>query len=196
MVAGYDLLNEPMVYTSVIPSLNASNVNEFYLKVIRSIRTVDPNHIIFLEPANMFSSFEVGEKIVWSPHFYPLSFSATYSSDARKILEEDLVAKYRTFILKSKSPMWLGEFGAFMKDSTYQSWLQDAKGLFDKYQLGWAWWGFNSEYDHIPVSLSSPSLSADSLTSQVLTVPTATSNASRGSNFLFPLSKNRAVSVL
>ena len=182
-VAGYDLLNEPMVYTSVIPYLNASHVNQFYLKVIRSIRTVDPNHIIFLEPANMFSSFEVKEKVVWSPHFYPLSFSATYSSNGTKILEADLVAKYRTLILKFKSPMWIGEFGAFMKDGTYQSWLQDAKGLFKKYQLGWAWWGFNSEYDHVPVSLSSPSLSAESLTSQALAVPNAPSSVSPRSTF-------------
>jgi len=195
-IAGYDLLNEPMVYTSVISYLNASHVNEFYLKVIRSIRTVDPNHIIFLEPANMFSNFEAGEKIVWSPHFYPLSFSSTYSSDARRILDEDLMAKYKTFILKSKRPMWIGEFGAFMKDGTYQSWLQDAKGLFDKYQVGWAWWGFNTEYHNIPALLSSPSLSGGNLGSQVLSAPNATSSASSKGSFLFSHTSNGAASFM
>jgi hypothetical protein len=39
--------------------------------------------------------------------------------------------------------MWIGEFGAFMDDhSCRDDWLQDAVGLFDKYQVGWTWWAF------------------------------------------------------
>jgi len=36
-VAGYDILNEPWIYNSVIPNLNASHVDSFYVKVIESI---------------------------------------------------------------------------------------------------------------------------------------------------------------
>jgi endoglycosylceramidase len=158
-VAGYDLFNEPWVYTSVLPYLNASHVNRFYLKIMQSIRTVDQNHIFFLEPSNMFSDLGVSDHIVWSPHFYTLAFSVTYSSDERKALEASIVAKYDTFVVQFKRPMWLGEFGAFMKDGTYQNWIQDTMELMDQYQLGWAWWGYKYEYNFIPSLLSSPVLS-------------------------------------
>lgn len=59
-------------------------------------------------------------------------------------------AKYKTFVLEMGSPMWIGEFGAFMKDGTDQNWLQDAKELFEKHQIGWAWWAFNDKQGPIP----------------------------------------------
>ncbi len=49
-----------------------------------------------------------------------------------------MAAKYQKFVLGSKVPMWIGEFGAFMKDHSAEDWLGDAKRLFDKYQVGWA----------------------------------------------------------
>jgi endoglycosylceramidase len=147
-VAGYDILNEPWIYTSVIPYLNAKHVDALYLKVINSIRAVDPNHIIFLEPANMYSSkFPVKDNIVWSPHFYPLSFVSTYRPQDARALEADLQAKLKRFALEMGGPIWIGEFGAFMKDESHHDWLRDATTLFDKYMVGWAWWAFGQELD-------------------------------------------------
>ncbi len=79
--------------------------------------------------------------------------------------EADLAAKYQTFVLGSKIPMWIGEFGAFMTDASTDNWLRDVKRLFDKYQVGWAWWacldpsGGNSIPDPIlnPYASASPS---------------------------------------
>jgi endoglycosylceramidase len=141
-IAGYDLLNEPWIYTSINPELNASNINSFYAKTTEAIRSVDQNHIIFLEPANMNTfntSFD--SKIAWSPHFYSWAFATTYYPENVTILENDMEAKYETFVLKLHLPMWIGEFGAFMKDQSAERWLEDAKALFDEYQVGWAWWG-------------------------------------------------------
>jgi hypothetical protein len=105
-----------------------------YVKVISSIRAVDTNHIIFLEPANMYSSkFPVKDNIVWSPHFYPLSFAPTYRPQDARALEADLRAKYDRFVLELGSPIWIGEFGAFMRDISRDYWLEDATRLFDKY---------------------------------------------------------------
>lgn len=145
-IAGYDILNEPWVYTSVIPYLNATYVDNFYMKVIASIRSVDPNHIIFLEPANMNTfKFPLKENIVWAPHFYPLSFESRYFRDNVTTLEADLRAKYDRFVLQLGSPVWIGEFGAFMKDMSRDYWLEDATQLFDKYQVGWAWWAYGQD---------------------------------------------------
>ena len=154
-IAGYDILNEPWVYTSIYPNLNASYVNDFYVRVIKSIRTVDPNHIIFLEPSNMHPlDFPLKENIVWSPHFYTLSFAALYHQSDFGLLEADISAKYQKFVIEMGSPMWIGEFGAFMRDgSSFQRWLQDAVKILNKYQIGWAWWAFDSRVVIVPSPL-------------------------------------------
>ena len=134
-VAGYDILNEPWIYSSINQDLNASDVNAFYTKAIAGIRKVDVNHLIFLEPANLHTSdFPLKDNIVWSPHFYPLSFALKYYPQNITLLEADFVAKYKRFVLGMGGRMWIGEFGAFMKDSSSsQSWLQDSIKIFDKY---------------------------------------------------------------
>ena len=153
-IAGYDLLNEPWIYTSVMPELNATAVNAFYFRAIQAIRAVDPNHIMFLEPANMNMNLPTKTNIVWSPHFYQLSFAPKYYVQNFTILENDFVAKYKTFVIDSGTPMWIGEFGAFMPDnSSRATWTQDALTLFNRYQIGWAWWAFNGQSTSIPDQL-------------------------------------------
>lgn len=149
-IAGYDILNEPWIYTSIVPDLNASYVNNFYLRVTSSIRTVDANHIIVLEPANLYAEFPLKDNIVWSPHFYPLSFAPHYDQTNSGLLEADLAAKWKKFVNESGSPLWIGEFGAFMKDGSSDSWLRDTVRLFGKYGIGWAWWAYDDGTGTIP----------------------------------------------
>ncbi len=145
-IAGYDILNEPWIYTCVYPELNGAHVDAFYTNGIATIRSVDSKHIIFLEPANMNTyKLPIRENIVWSPHFYPLAFASQYNPENIKVLEADLAAKYRKFVVEIGTPMWIGEFGAFMKDNSRLEWLQDAVTLFEKYQVGWAWWAFDGK---------------------------------------------------
>ncbi len=168
-IAGYDLLNEPWIYTSIMPELNASHVDSFYMRVTAAIRAVDPNHILFLEPANtnenpntFNTSFD--SKIVWSPHFYPLSFAPKYYPENLTVLQANLAAKYQTFVLDSKVPMWIGEFGAFMTYASADKWLRDTKSLFDKYQVGWTWWAYAGPGDgnSVPDCLLNPDTSVSS----------------------------------
>lgn len=158
-VAGYDILNEPWVYVKPRSSSpNATSVEVFYLHVLNAIRAVDHNHIIFLEPSNLspiFSPLFRNNNIVWSPHFYPLSFASTYHPEDVTLLRADLVAKYEMFVNKSGTPMWIGEFGAFMKDDSYKVWLQNAVVLFDQYHLGWAWWAYGDDGKVGPPSIPS-----------------------------------------
>jgi endoglycosylceramidase len=158
-IAGYDLLNEPWIYTSVMPELNATALDAFYFKAIQAIRAVDTNHIIFLEPANM-NTFKLPTRtnIVWSPHFYPLSFAPKYQMQNFTNLENDFVAKYKTFLIDSGTPLWIGEFGAFMPDNSSRGiWTQDALTLFNRYEIGWGWWAYSGLYTSIPDQLYVPS---------------------------------------
>jgi len=154
-IAGYDLLNEPWIYSSTEPIRYTTAVNTFYSRAVQAIRGVDQNHIIFLEPANINSAeLPTRKNIVWSPHFYPLSFNPSYYPQNFTILENDFLAKYKMFQLEPNVPMWIGEFGAFMRDdSSRATWLQDALTLFNRYQVGWAWWTYNGSYASIPDQL-------------------------------------------
>jgi endoglycosylceramidase len=156
-VAGYDIVNEPWIYRSINQNLNASHVDAFCAKAIPAIRRVDVNHLIFLEPANLHTpTFPLKDNIVWAPHFYQLSFAVKYYPANITVFEADFVAKYRRFVLDMGGPMWVGEFGAFMRDSaSSHRWLQDAIRIFDRYQVGWAWWAFCQTGDQsIPSILS------------------------------------------
>jgi hypothetical protein len=86
--------------------------------------------------------FPLKENIVGSPHSYPLSFAPKCFPDNITILEADLTTKYERFVVKLGSPMWIGEFCVFMKHEGTHNWARDAVALFNKYQLGWAWWPY------------------------------------------------------
>lgn len=153
-IAGYDVFNEPFVYL-----YNGQAVANLYARIVNAIRASDQNHMIFLETDSM-NTFKLATRtnIVWSPHFYPRSFATKYSQQDFNVLENDFIAKYRSVVIESGTPMWIGEFGAFMQDSTSRAtWTQDALTLFNRYQVGWAWWAFNGQYTSIPDQLYVPS---------------------------------------
>ena len=156
-IAGYDIFNEPYVIDNEY--VNGAYINSFYLDAVNSIRRVDPNHIVFLEPANMDVS-DVGiVNMVWSPHFYPLSFESTYSSSSFSVLESEMISDYNKFVVQFGKPMWIGEYGAFMTDGTDAVWFHDAVTLLKQYQAGSSWWAFygpaGSYGKTIPSSLTS-----------------------------------------
>jgi len=157
-IGGYDLFNEPWIYTSVNSELNATRALEaFYIRTIQAIRAVDSNHIIFLEPGNTQMFNLPISNIVWAPHFYPLAFASKFYSDNYTILENDFMAKYQTFVIDYGTPMWIGEFGAFMPDNSSRAiWTQMALDFFNRYGIGWAWWAYDGQYTSIPNQLYIP----------------------------------------
>ena len=78
----------------------------------------------------------------------PLLCTLFYFPQNVSILEADLAAKYKTFVLGMGSSMWIGEFGAFMKDRSTTLWLQAAVNLFAKYQVGSVYWAFYGKSDN------------------------------------------------
>jgi aryl-phospho-beta-D-glucosidase BglC (GH1 family) len=153
-IAGYDIMNEPpdpAAYSWVVPGLDSSFLVRFYLNVMQSIRSVDTNHAIFLEPTseNAFpSAFYLTpsrvprDNVIWAPHFYPDAFEPHYSGDLTP-LKQQLDLYHQQIVGGFGSPMWIGEYGAFMSDDTYLNWLQDAVNLFNQYQIGSAWWPYH-----------------------------------------------------
>jgi len=159
-VAGYDLLNEPWnMFDGSSEGANErwSIIQSFYEELIDAIRTVDGNHIVFVEPwlgKGYLASIRPIQKsnLVWAPHFYCYTYSyleggkefesygRPYSHANASLLESFLKPYYDQFVLDFGQPMWMGEFGIEMFVQGSDVWAQDSVTLFEKYQLGWAWW--------------------------------------------------------
>ncbi|NNE26841.1 MAG: carbohydrate-binding protein, partial [Saprospiraceae bacterium] len=122
-VAGYDLLNEPnWEMNGNIP------LRDLYLEITDSIRTVDQNHIIFIE-GNWFANDFTGltppwdNNMVYSPHKY---WSVNDKPSIQWVL--DIRDTYNI-------PLFFGESG-----ENSNVWFRDAIRLFEDEDIGWAWW--------------------------------------------------------
>jgi endoglucanase len=122
-VAGYDLLNEP---NWDLPGGVA--LRNLYEQVTDSIRSVDTEHIIFIEGnwwANDFTGLTPpwDDKLVYSPHKY---WSVNDQASIQGFL--DLSNTYNV-------PLYLGETG-----ENSNVWFRDAVRLYEDNDMGWAWW--------------------------------------------------------
>ena len=123
-IGGYDLLNEPNWNLPGGQLLRA-----FYDMVTDSIRSVDTNHIIYIE-GNWFANTFTGltppwdSNLVYSPHKY---WSPVFNvSDIQYGL--DLRDNFNV-------PIWFGETG-----ENSNAWYTDLIRLFETNGVGWAWW--------------------------------------------------------
>ncbi len=127
IIAGYDLLNEPLAPNSTI-------LNKVYGDISQAIRDVDKNHILFLEGNNWTKSMDwvdnpTDNKTVLSFHFYdPGSYAVdgqgiypsiiqgqVFNKDA---LRERLLERLK-YIRNINKPIFVGEFGAVTSAENY-----------------------------------------------------------------------------
>jgi endoglucanase len=147
-VAGYDLINEPA-------DPDGKKVFPYYKRLYNAIRTVDPQHIQFIEGnsyARDFSMFtEVWDNVVYTNHDYASpGFGGDYPGyiNGRYInsdtLEQDFLKK-SAFMLSHKIPIWVGEFGPVYsgnaeKDAIRYKVLKDQLAYYKKYKASWCIW--------------------------------------------------------
>lgn len=122
-VAGYDLLNET---NWDLPGGVA--LKNLYQEITDSIRTVDSDHIIFIE-GNWFANDFTGltppwdDNIVYSPHKY---WSTNDEATMQWVI--DIRNNFNV-------PLYLGESG-----ENSNVWFRDAIRLLEDLDIGWAWW--------------------------------------------------------
>lgn len=122
-IGGYDLINE-----TNWPLENNQMLKDIYLRLTDTIRTVDQNHIIFIEGnwfANDFTNLTPpwDDNLVYSPHKY---WSINDQASIQWVL--DIREQYNV-------PLYLGESG-----ENSNLWFRDAIRLFENNNIGWAWW--------------------------------------------------------
>ncbi len=160
-VAGYDLLNEPVLE-------DISPLNPYYHRLIKAIRRIDRHHIIFVE-GNRWAQDIVclddlsDDNLVLSIHFYePVVFTFNFepqlkyplvmprgqwdSSFMRKRLETlKRVAERRGRAL------WCGEFGVNSRDGQAgeDQWLRDVLAHFRALDIHWTYWTWKAVKHYI-----------------------------------------------
>lgn len=155
-VAGYDILNESVVD-------DARVLNQFYKEAIRTIRSVDKNHILFVEGNKWATNIECladfdDDNWALSIHFYhlieftfnlvpSLSYPFRYKEttwDASMVRR--MVEVYAKEARRRQLPVLVGEFGVHARDNRFgeSAWLADALSSFKKNGFHWTYWTYKA----------------------------------------------------
>jgi hypothetical protein len=156
-VAGYDIMNEP-----VVPVNEEGVLKDVYERVTREIRDADKNHIIFLEPNMWTRIFFLGkpkdQNTAYSAHPYlPNDFTFNFQRDLHypgKVSGinwsgryfELVLKPYLKFITSNEVPLYIGEFGVNWRGGLYGElkWVKDFADIFEKCKLHWTYWTYKS----------------------------------------------------
>ena len=158
IIAGYNVMNEPVsnapagrFYDDRDYKSDWDTFNHVYRRVVKQIRAIDPDHIIFLEGDLFSSRFEkmdapFADNLVYSSHNY-----ASPSYDPRKppISKEQrkqnvkrqkeifLAHEGTRYMQRYNVPLWVGEFGA-----NGECGLEDQVSVFEEYGVHWTIWTY------------------------------------------------------
>lgn len=124
LIIGYDLINEPVTPNGV----SGFDLRALYMRLAKAIRTVDTNHILFIE-GNFFAThfpelippFDVN--MVYAFHKY---WNGTQINSIQYLL--DIRAQ-------NNVPLWLGESG-----ENSNTWFHAVTRLMEQHAIGWNWW--------------------------------------------------------
>lgn len=122
-IGGYDLLNE-----TVWSLPNNYLLRSLYIDITNAIRSVDPNHIIYIEGNNWANDF-TGLTPAWDENM-------VYSF--HKYWNDNNVASIQSYLdLRNSAnrPLWLGETG-----ENNNKWFTDCATLIEQNNIGWSWW--------------------------------------------------------
>ncbi len=122
-IGGYDLINEPHWNLPEGTALRA-----LYEEITAAIRTVDTNHILFIE-GNWYANDFTGLTPPWDDNMV-YSFHKYWSYNSPNDLDWVLPLREQHNV-----PLWMGESG-----ENSNTWFTDAVSLFERNNIGWAWW--------------------------------------------------------
>jgi len=125
IIAGYDLINEPVADDAVTAGTATKYLNELYKDATAAIRAVDPDHIIFIagnDFNNDFSRIDAPftENLAYTCHYYLdvcTSTAAPYPSRINNLFYDRAQIERQMdvrdeFMRRYNVPCWVGEFGA------------------------------------------------------------------------------------
>ena len=122
-IGGYDLINE----TNYKMEGNEP-LKKLFLAITQEIRSVDKNHIIFVE-GNQFANDYTGLTPQWDDNMV-YSFHKYWNPTTLETIQKFLDLRNEYIV-----PIWMGESG-----ENNNEWYRSAIKLFESNDIGWAWW--------------------------------------------------------
>jgi len=156
-IAGYDILNESVCK-------DTKKILRIYREIVKTIREVDENHLIFLEGNNWAQDLDFlgepfSENLVYSIHFYwPLEFLCNFQRNLvypgiisgaywSKSKLKNVLSKYYRLKKKWKVPIYVGEFGINSRCPYCHKelkWLKDTLEIFREFEFSWTYWTYKA----------------------------------------------------
>ena len=125
LIAGYDLINEP-----VLPSgVSLEDFRQLYIDITNAVREVDTNHIVYIE-GNWYGTDFSGLTPPWDEN---MSYSF------HKYWGETSLATIQSYISMSNQysiPLWMGESGENSNSWYYEVFVE----LLEANNIGWNFW--------------------------------------------------------
>jgi len=151
-VAGFNPLNEPSDPSGLL-------LNSFYQRIVAAIRSVDPEHMIFLEGNRYSRDFSMFgppfPNVVYTLHDYTApgfinggSYPGVTRGEYfdRKVLYNNLMNMCQ-YMLKNGTPIWVGEFGPVYtgipeNDAMRYQILEDQLSFYEELGASWSLWTY------------------------------------------------------
>lgn len=147
IVAGYDLLNEPLPEWF---SMYNDRVVPLYRDMIAAIREVDERHMIILEGVHWSTDWSIFEDAFGDEPIdrnVLLQFHKYWNNP-----DTESIAKYLDFRDRWKVPIFMGEGGENNKD-----WYTGAFRMFDDHDISWNFWTWKKiDTTNSPCSIRKP----------------------------------------
>jgi endoglucanase len=152
-VAGYNPINEPADPSEAV-------IGPYYEELVGEIRSVDPDHVVFLDGNRYSRDFSMFTKVlpnaVYTNHDYAmpgLIDGGPYPGVSRgqrfdRQALKDVFLRRSEFMLSRGLPIWVGEFGPVypggdeQKDAMRYQVLSDQLEIYDEYKASWAIWTY------------------------------------------------------
>ncbi|HOW35577.1 MAG TPA: glycoside hydrolase family 5 protein [Candidatus Omnitrophota bacterium] len=160
-LAGYDLLNEAVTD-------DTKGLNAFYQSLVKRIRAVDKNHILFVEGNTWATDLDCldefsDDNLALSIHAYrPLDFTFNFVPHLSYPLKcqgsvwdkgglRKYLSGYKKTSEKRNRPIFVGEFGVNNRDGLYneERWVRDILACFKEFGFHWTYWTYKAVKNNI-----------------------------------------------
>ena len=124
LIAGYDLINEPVLPTGV----TLTEFKQLYIDITTAIREVDQNHIVFIE-GNWYGTDFTGLTPPWDDNM-SYSFHKYWGET-----DYSTIMSYLSMSSTYDIPLWMGESG-----ENSSAWYWEVFNLLEDNNIGWNFW--------------------------------------------------------